>query len=150
MEASVNLLKAVCREMKAKIHETSMEVEALWRASPHTPPKPSHCYRQHSSILPPTPTSVKTCWESERTSLIHLPRANSKRAASSPVEERDFKFEIKSPRLEDETQGIINEMLADLGRRGKGEYTCPLGNRCRKGGISNGELFVFKRNSAFR
>ena len=39
----------------------------------------------------------------------------------------------------------------DLRARGKGQYTCPLGFSCRKGGIdSHGNLTMFERNSSFR
>lgn len=148
------LLPAVRRKMNAKIYETSIQVEALWKASPHTPITPSHRYQQqHSIVLPVTPMAVKTCWETERTNLIQLPHANNKRATSSPPapDILEFKYEMKSPRLEDDSQGAINETIASLASRGKGEYTCPLGIECRKGGVvSNGDLVVFKRNSAFR
>lgn len=38
----------------------------------------------------------------------------------------------------------------DLKTRGKGRYTCPQGMTCSKGGVHNGELRVFTRNSEFR
>ena len=42
-------------------------------------------------------------------------------------------------------------LLEQLKSRGKGQYTCPHGRDCKKGGVQqNGELTVFERNSAFR
>jgi hypothetical protein len=42
-------------------------------------------------------------------------------------------------------------LLGELKSRGKGHYTCPRRNDCKKGGVQpNGELTVFERNSAFR
>ncbi|KAF3166819.1 hypothetical protein TWF751_008589 [Orbilia oligospora] len=38
----------------------------------------------------------------------------------------------------------------DLERRGTGNYVCPQGWECRKGGVVDEELVVFKRNSEFR
>ena len=44
-----------------------------------------------------------------------------------------------------------NSKMSALSTRGKGAYNCPLGTKCRKGGVhSSGELVVFERNCAFR
>jgi hypothetical protein len=41
--------------------------------------------------------------------------------------------------------------MNSLAVRGKGQYTCPEGPNCTKGGLqANGEIVVFERNSAFR
>jgi hypothetical protein len=41
--------------------------------------------------------------------------------------------------------------MNSLAVRGKGQYTCPEGRNCTKGGVqANGEVVVFERNSAFR
>ena len=40
---------------------------------------------------------------------------------------------------------------ANLRARGKGQYTCPQGMNCRKGGVDpHGNLTLFERNSTFR
>ena len=40
---------------------------------------------------------------------------------------------------------------ANLRARGKGQYTCPQGVNCRKGGVDpHGNLTLFERNSTFR
>lgn len=36
-----------------------------------------------------------------------------------------------------------------LKQRGKGTYTCPKGLRCEKGGVENGMVVIFDRNSAY-
>jgi hypothetical protein len=37
-----------------------------------------------------------------------------------------------------------------LRARGKGTYTCPHGLNCGKGGVEDGKLKIFTRNSDFR
>lgn len=40
--------------------------------------------------------------------------------------------------------------MAALRQRGKGDYYCPKGKRCQKGGVDkNGKVVNFKRNSSF-
>jgi hypothetical protein len=39
---------------------------------------------------------------------------------------------------------------ANLLARGKGQYVCPYGSECTRGGVRHGEIVIFERNSAFR
>ena len=56
-----------------------------------------------------------------------------------------------SHRSDDEAQEAVMNLLESLSQRGTGEYVCPYGVECPKGGSSpNGRLVVFTRNSAFR
>ena len=139
------------RKMNATILESAAHVEFLWNGSPKTPQKPSYQIRE--SFVPILPIQMKSCWETERTTLLSpAPTIGKRPTSSSPDPDRiEFKYEIKSPRLEDESQGAINEMIVNYASRGKGRHECPLGNQCRKGGVMpNGDMFVFVRNSAFR
>lgn len=72
---------------------------------------------------------------------------DAEEAISQSIQNNDVSFE----QLEDESQGVINEMIANLSSRGKGNYLCPLGKKCQKNGVEpNGEPKMFFRNSAFR
>lgn len=62
--------------------------------------------------------------------------------AQSPLEDNDSESEDD----EELFKGIDMESLK---QRGKGNYTCPKGLRCEKGGVENGQLVLFDRNSAF-
>jgi hypothetical protein len=42
------------------------------------------------------------------------------------------------------------QFLDHLKVRGSGQYTCPEGLSCKRGGVIDGNLRVFKRNSEFR
>lgn len=44
----------------------------------------------------------------------------------------------------------VDRLLKSLTVRGTGKHTCPYGMSCTKGGLRDGELLVFERNSAFR
>ncbi|KLJ13167.1 hypothetical protein EMPG_11889 [Blastomyces silverae] len=57
----------------------------------------------------------------------------------------------ESPPIDDATNDTIQDLLKSLVSRGKGDHFCPLGHRCRKGGVDgNGEIVNFERNSVFR
>lgn len=55
------------------------------------------------------------------------------------------------PDAASETEDSFLAPLQNIRTRGKGVYTCPKGLNCDKGGVNdNGEMIVFKQNSAFR
>ncbi|OAT08716.1 hypothetical protein BDBG_04955 [Blastomyces gilchristii SLH14081] len=57
----------------------------------------------------------------------------------------------ESPPFDDAINDTIQDLLKSLVSRGKGDHFCPLGHRCRKGGVDgNGEIVNFERNSVFR
>lgn len=41
-------------------------------------------------------------------------------------------------------------LMESISQRGKGEYVCPLGSECRKGGWKDGSYVIFNRNSSFK
>lgn len=50
----------------------------------------------------------------------------------------------------DDEEGLFDSIDMDaLKQRGKGTYTCPKGLRCEKGGVENGMVVIFDRNSAY-
>ena len=49
------------------------------------------------------------------------------------------------------TESTLERTLKSLAPRGKGQYTCPYGHNCTKGGVSDdGSIVVFERNSAYK
>lgn len=62
-----------------------------------------------------------------------------------------FPRNIRSPDATPVKPIIVQSPSDPLAVRGKGNYTCPYGRECKKGGVGvNGELVVFERNSAFK
>jgi hypothetical protein len=57
---------------------------------------------------------------------------------------------IQSSSQQDSVHEIVRELLRTLSQRGTGQHICPFGRACTKGGIENGGVKVFERNSAFR
>src|SRR6266480_7187827 len=49
----------------------------------------------------------------------------------------------------DDGVNSIQSLLEQLKPRGKGRYFCPHGKSCDKGGVTNGQLKEFNRNSDF-
>ena len=48
------------------------------------------------------------------------------------------------------TDEQIRKLMESISQRGKGEYVCPLGQECRKGGWKDGVYVIFTRNSSFK
>jgi hypothetical protein len=57
---------------------------------------------------------------------------------------------IQAQSQHDTVHEIVKDLLRTLSQRGTGQHICPYGRACTKGGIENGALRVFERNSAFR
>ena len=57
---------------------------------------------------------------------------------------------IQSSSQQDSIHEIVRELLRTLSQRGTGQHLCPFGRSCTKGGVENGGVKVFERNSAFR
>ncbi|KAH7136254.1 hypothetical protein EDB81DRAFT_801859 [Dactylonectria macrodidyma] len=51
---------------------------------------------------------------------------------------------------EQQTTPEVTPTIDNLRVRGSSHYTCPHGMACKRGGVQNGQLRVFKRNSDFR
>ncbi|KAG8531734.1 uncharacterized protein KY384_003366 [Bacidia gigantensis] len=59
--------------------------------------------------------------------------------------------DIMAPTTDYSHQGQDNPSIDQLKSRGKGQYTCPHGLDCKKGGVkSDGRIRVFTRNHEFR
>ncbi|KFY16396.1 hypothetical protein V492_01381 [Pseudogymnoascus sp. VKM F-4246] len=57
----------------------------------------------------------------------------------------------ESPVSDQDAQDSVIRLLEDLSKRGKGQYHCPYGDGCRKGGLDQNETqVVFERNSTFK
>ena len=57
----------------------------------------------------------------------------------------------RSPSVDSHHPTYMSASMDSLTGRGKGQYRCPHGASCTKGGVlPSGELAVFERNSAFR
>jgi hypothetical protein len=57
----------------------------------------------------------------------------------------------ESPVSDQDAQDSVIRLLENLSKRGKGQYYCPYGAGCRKGGLHrDGTPAVFERNSTFK
>jgi hypothetical protein len=58
--------------------------------------------------------------------------------------------EAESPHSDGHNQDVVDELLAGLSSRGRGNYSCPF-DTCTKGGFCpDGQKTVFERNSDFK
>jgi hypothetical protein len=63
---------------------------------------------------------------------------------------------MESPNMDPPSQDLYGDNTAEvppldrLKSRGKGIYSCTQGMDCKKGGVENGKVKVFSRNSDFR
>lgn len=57
--------------------------------------------------------------------------------------------EAASP-SQDEADKAAYASIADVSTRGSGVYKCSFGFKCTKGGVKEGQIRIFKRNSEYR
>ncbi|KAK7413676.1 hypothetical protein QQX98_007458 [Neonectria punicea] len=75
---------------------------------------------------------------------------SSSHHAQPPTTENDDLNNASFPPLSEPTDSMIMELIQGMNRRGKGVHYCPFGEKCSKGGVSDGTLLLFERNSAFK
>lgn len=66
----------------------------------------------------------------------------------SPYDDRS-RFETDSRSPDALTYKSTGNGLENLHKRGRGEYTCPYGDKCEKGGYQDGKMVIFSQNSSF-
>ncbi|KAK2857316.1 hypothetical protein FQN49_004826 [Arthroderma sp. PD_2] len=138
-------------KLAAKLEGMANETALVWKESPN-PPYP----------LGDLPQAVSTALVSQRASsnAPDLSGVNpnctmrSSFASMSPAvswnSEQSSAIEgpLSTPALTS-VEGI-QDIYPGLGRRGVGNYKCPFGKDCTKGGVRDGELVKFERNSSFK
>ena len=134
------------RIIAAALSDTALRSRSSWALSPARLPWTN----------PPFPTAPEeegsSSEESEGVSLRLLPSSGT----------RPDPYRVTSPGSEASSGSPSSPSFVSLpsdqsmqmdplSARGKGQYTCPEGRRCTKGGLQpNGTMIVFERNSAFR
>jgi len=117
--------RSALRRISRTIQGTAQEVRQIWDE------ERDDSLRKTPSLQPETPT------HEER---LSSPASNGSRRPSihSSIESR----EVANPRT---------RTRRELKDRGKGSYTCSLGQNCDKGGANpDGSLVIFERNSDYR
>jgi hypothetical protein len=104
-----------------------------------------------------TPPESPTIYNSEvvpSTAMIHLPSRQDmylhSRMNSHPTTSGYELVPHQSTAQQDSIHEMVRNLLSNLNQRGTGQHLCPYGTTCTKGGLENGRLKVFERNSAFR
>lgn len=141
--------------MNQNLQDYALKLAAEWEHSQEEPPDD---YIQASALLQngsaPRAPSIKS-WDHMNVEMVDTFPTND-----YPLAFRDAHLSTLSNNpdsamvvddLEDDMQGMINDLIDRLATRGKGEYLCPLGENCRKAGLEkDGSPKKFDRNSAFR
>lgn len=142
------------RSIASKLQFTAETVDGMWKGSPN----PAYREQRDSSGSGSRPFPNSHNMSSGTAGVASqpgcsLPQGSSNTrvamsySAGSGIGQRD---EPSSPGSERSPQGTLYDPLDSLSSRGKGNYTCPHGSSCTKGGFRNGETVIFERNSAFR
>lgn len=117
-------------------------------------PSPSTSVRHPISVtMPPPPLTTTASMSSSLISSVRMDQPSL--VADTSLSQHDLSSPQNPLQLfPDASSQFENSVLASLESlktRGKGAYTCPKGLDCDKGGVNdNGEMIVFKQNSAFR
>ena len=139
--------------LDSKIRDLSIEfsnqVQATWRPqTPMSSPPSVHA----ASISPFLDTKMSLAGKSLSVSSEGESRALKARKL---LPDSHAKSQTDLGNKSDESDESDDELFLDidmdaLRQRGKGNYSCPKGTRCKKGGVDkDGNLVVFDRNSSF-
>jgi hypothetical protein len=110
---------------------------AIWQESPAPPPSEQDA----SSISQDLGLSVAS-------QILHRQSSESDISAVHPSNQEVGNGIISV--APDHGVSSVQSLLEQLKTRGKGKYFCPHGMSCDKGGVINGQLKEFNRNSDFR
>ena len=138
------------RSLILQLHQIGEEICTLWAKSEQPPDQePRDNLLPVQGLFSPS-NRLNPSLNLETLSMAPQYSANSDESAAGPPQyESNYFGESSTP--SSSAQHSSNDLYGSLATRGKGEYTCPRGASCTKGGVSqNGSLVVFERNSAFR
>jgi len=139
--------------VNSRLQTTAVELNAVWGGS-GIPPFQRRRDRPQSNSSADTAvtdsastastTAVYSTWQVQQSPVAQRSRTGSSGQSTSPS--------YVSPPSGDQQSNhdAVDSLLKSLTVRGTGNHTCPYGMTCTKGGLRNGELVVFGRNSAFR
>ncbi|EFR05453.1 hypothetical protein MGYG_09195 [Nannizzia gypsea CBS 118893] len=140
-ERDLNLLATKLEEMA---NETSM----VWKRSPNPPYPMGDLPQATSTVL----VSRRTNNNSASVSQIkpnsamgpdfasESPAASWSSSTNNAAEETGFPMSMEA----------FQSIYPNLNRRGVGNWVCPYGEKCTKGGVRDGEVVIFGRNSSFK
>jgi hypothetical protein len=156
------------------LQKTALKLSIAWRASPE-PPFSSTQSRDHQAaedystryisltkIDPPDVSDVSLNEVSPDPSLLqtpsHEPEDQSVAASlvvttpeSGAATQGAHYDASQSPDTDDRNvSDTVRDLLMTLSVRGTGKHQCPHQHSCKKGGVKNGNIVTFERNSAFR
>jgi hypothetical protein len=162
------------RSVAQKLEETARTLNTQWRSSRKPPfghsriqpdliksesydesvtntPSPSPFYDscdlpKDSTIYCPELVNTQNIVHLPPTEVTYLPPKFNAGSNGANFQAIDF---YNSPQQRD-IENRVKSLLQTLSQRGTGQHYCPYAMNCTKGGVEEGELRVFERNSAFR
>jgi hypothetical protein len=141
------------RSIADRITIVSKGCQDIWFESPQPPcplPKPQIRPEERSMKQSSTSNSFGSPDESNYTpSDLNMQAEGSGSWTSAPANIETDVAEIGASTDPSAAPSLLPS-IENLKARGSSQYTCPYGMACEKGGVQNGQLRVFKRNSDFR
>lgn len=133
------LADTTVRSLADQLALTLSATREIWSSGPH-PPCP----------LPMPVTSGLDSRQSGRQLSLGTDSASNMDLTEDGTSERPRANWSTTDAMTDAQDDDDVPSLSQLKARGSGAYTCPEGMSCKRGGVVDGRLKVFKRNSDFR
>lgn len=142
------------RSLALRLQTTADELHAFWQASPSPPTTERRESSDPTTSLPSTVYRMPEEMGSTATDQESLspPWPTEQRPSSDFVGINQYQEDrSRSSASTEPMPGAAVDPTKSLTSRGKGNYVCPHGTGCSKGGVKpDGDLVIFERNSAFR
>lgn len=125
----------------------SREVQAVWKPNP--PPSRSRDSISISNLVDMDQPPQSALIADSRQLQMHAEESQSIHSSQMQIDSPHSQQSDDDSDSEDDEELFLSIDMDALKQRGKGTYYCPKGMRCEKGGVENGALVLFDRNSAF-
>lgn len=134
------------RTIASQLEQMANEINVIWNDSPKPPSQvdgltqaveTTSVNEEDGSMSPDDTTSV---YNYEVTAPPDLD-CDTQRQGS---------FDAPRSPSNEPSSAHLQNLYVMASNRGKGEWQCPFGLECTKGGVRDGRVDIFKRNSAFR
>jgi hypothetical protein len=144
------------RKIRDLTDKYSRDVQAIWKTVTPLPPRSPTSPHDHRvrHRLPSSPMQGIKPTPTPSTAFLHNEEWQSRVYQGyphpGPISPLDIGSGSDGTGATDEEEQFQNIDMEALRTRGKGEYHCPKGRACTKGGVNkDGSLVTFDRNSAF-